>query len=193
MPSAAALADHPDLPEKFAVVIACKPLCAWTAPLTKSEFDAYIADSYFQMNERIRALVKVPEGHAWRGNDPDALRWWLGDPMKSTEGGLSFNIGRAVRDETDDSQFMVEVRYFWQGRTLQSEDGSLQTYSEKQHRVTLWCQQGRPFFMQHKSLLPSSAGFFYNDTIEGLATEVAAVINSALAAAVARDASQMAA
>lgn len=187
MPSAEALADHPDLPEKFASVIASKPHSAWTTPLTKSEFDAYISASYAEMNERIRALVKVPEGHAWRENASDALRWWLGDPLKSSEGGLSFNIGRSVIDEKDDSQMMVEVRYFWQGRTLQNEDGTLQTYSEKQHRVALWCEQGRPFYLQHKSLLPSSSRFFYNDTIEGLATEVAAAINAALAGAVVKD------
>lgn len=179
MPSGAALADYPDLAEQYAEVIASKPPSGWTEAITMADFHAYIRASYQGMSDRIRSLVIVPDGHAWQDNPSDALRWFSGDPILSTESGTSFFLNRRPYDEKDEKQFMVEVRYFWQGRNVVDQN-EVSFYGHEKHRVTLWCQQGRPFWGQHRSLLEDSAAFFYHDTIESLPGAVADTINRAL-------------
>lgn len=192
MPSAAALVDYPDLANQYANVVASQPLSPWTDALSKADFHAYIKASYQEISERIRGLVIVPDGHAWQDNPSDALRWFSGDPVLSTESGTSFFINRRPHDEKDEMQFMVEVRYFWQGRNVVDQN-EVSFYGHEKHRVTLWCQQGRPFWNEHRSLLANSAAFFYYDTIESLTGAVAQTINAAITAVTTDEPEQFAA
>ena len=181
MPSAAALADYPDLAKQYAEVIATQPLSAWTDALSMADFHAYIRASYQEISNRIRNLVIVPDGHAWQDNPSDALRWFQDGAVLSTESGTSFFINRTPYDEKDEKQFMVEVRYFWQGRNV-VDGNEVSFYGHEKHRVTLWCEQGLPFFGTHRSLLANLTPFFYHDTIESLAIAVAQTIEQAITA-----------
>jgi hypothetical protein len=110
------------------------------------------------------------------------MRWNINDPLRSTLYGSSFFIGLAPADEHDEHQFAIEVRYFWQRRTLQR-NGRTESFGDDQHRVILWVDQGRPFAGMTKSLLDQSASFFYADDTKTLATQVAAAIGTALSKA----------
>jgi hypothetical protein len=96
-----------------------------------------------------------------------------------TGNGASFFIGRALADEHDEHQFAIEVRYFWQRRTLQRNDRT-EAFGDGQHRVAFWVSQGRPFAGMGKSLQDQSASFFYADDIRALAGQVAAALGQAL-------------
>lgn len=130
------------------------------------------------MDASLRDLVVCPADNSWK-QVGKPLRWNDGDPLRSTLDGASFFIGPALANEHDKHQFGIEVRYFWQRRTLQRNDRT-EAFGDDQHRVTLWVSQGRPFAGMGKSLLDQSEPVFYADDIRTLATQVAAVIKTAL-------------
>ena len=182
MPSIAVLAEYPQVAARFHDVLAMVGGQQATDPrdvaLNHQQFNAYIEECFSEMDASLRDLVVCPAGHAWkRVGRP--LRWNGGDPLRSTLNGASFFIGRALADEHDEHQFAIEVRYFWQRRTLQRNDRT-EAFGDGQHRVALWVSQGRPFAGMGKSLQDQSASFFYADDIKALAGQVAAALGQAL-------------
>jgi len=186
MPSAAVLADYPQaaarFPDVFAMVGSQQDADPRNVPLDHQQFNAYIEQCFSEMDASLRDLVVCPAGHAWKQAER-ALRWNAGDPLRSTLNGASFFIGRTLANEQDVHQFGIEVRYFWQRRTLQR-NGKTEVFGDDQHRVKLWIEQGKPFADMSKSLLDQSASFLYADDIHALATQVAAVIRTALSRSV---------
>jgi hypothetical protein len=182
MPTAEVLAEYPHVADRYAdvlpVVRGDKEVDPRDVPLNHQQFDAYIEKSFSQMDGHLRTLVVLPAGHAWI-RLKNEMRWNINDPLRSTLYGASFFIGLAPADEHDEQQFTIEVRYFWQRRTLQR-NGRIESFGDDQHRVTLWVDQGRPFAGMTKSLLDQSASFFYADDAKTLATQVAAAIGTAL-------------
>lgn len=182
MPSDAVLAEYPQVAARFPDVLAkvgsLPAADPRNAPLDHQQFNAYIEQCYSEMDALLRDLVACPAGHAWK-HAGRALRWNAGDPLRSTLNGASFFIGRTLANEHDEHQFGIEVRYFWQRRTLHS-NGRTEAFGDDQHRVTLWVSQGRPFAGMSKSLLDQPASFFSADDIRALASQVAAAIRTAL-------------
>jgi hypothetical protein len=186
MPSAAVLADHPQVAARFPGVFAMfgsqQAADPRNVPLDHQQFNAYIEQCFSEMDASLRDLVVCPAGHAWK-QAGRPLRWNDGDPLRSTLNGASFFIAPALANEHDEHQFGIEVRYFWQRRTLQRND-STEAFGDDHHGVTLWVSQGRPFARMSKCLLDQSASFFYADEILALATQVAAAISTALSQSV---------
>lgn len=181
LPSAAVLAEYPQVAARFPDVLtmpdsqhAANPR---DVPLDHQQFNAYIEQCFSEMDAALRDLVVCPAGHAWK-QVGRPLRWNDGDPLRSTLNGASFFIGLELANDNDEHQFGIEVRYFWQRRTLQG-NGRTEAFGDDQHRVTLWVTQGRPFAGMSKSMLDQSASFFYADDIHNLATLVAAAIGTA--------------
>ena len=186
MPSAAVLAEYPQVsarfPDVFAMVGSQQAADPRNVPLDYQQFNAYIEQCFSEMDASLRDLVVCPAGHAWK-QARRTLRWNDGDPLRSTLNGVSFFIAPALANEHDEHQFGIEVRYFWQRRTLQRNDKT-EAFGDDQHRVTLWVSQGRPFAGMSNSLLDQSASFFYADDIHALATQVSAAIRTALSRSV---------
>ncbi|RZI60563.1 MAG: hypothetical protein EOP14_00690 [Pseudomonas sp.] len=186
MPSAVVLAEYPQVTARFpgmlAKVSSQQAADPRNVPLDHQQFNAYIEQCFSEMDASLRDLVVCPAGHAWKQAER-ALRWNAGDPLRSTLNGASFFIGRTLANEQDVHQFGIEVRYFWQRRTLQR-NGRTEAFGDDQHRVTLWVSQGRPFAGMSKSLLDQSASFFYADDVPALAIQVAAAIRTALSRSV---------
>jgi hypothetical protein len=185
MPSAEVLAEYPHVADRYADVLPVvrrdQKVDPRDVPLNHQQFSAYIEKSFSQMDGLLRTLVVLPAGHAWI-RLKNELRWNINDLLRSTLYGSSFFIGLAPADEHDEHQSAIEVRYFWQRRTLQRK-GRTESFGDDQHRVTLWVDQGRPFAGMTKSLLDQSASFFYADDAKTLATQVAAAIGTALSKA----------
>ena len=182
MPSIAVLAEYPQVAARFPDVLAMvggqQATDPRDVPLNHQQFNACIEQCVSEMDASLRDLVVCPAGHAWN-QVGRPLRWNDGDPHRSTLNGASFFIGRALADEHDEHQFAIEVRYFWQRRTLQRNDRT-EAFGDGQHRVALWVSQGRPFAGMGKSLQDQSAPFFYADDIRALASQVAAALGQAL-------------
>ncbi len=185
MPSVAVLAEYPHVAARFpdvrAMVDGRQAADLRDVPLDHQQFNAYIEQCFSEMDASLRELVACPAGHAWKRLGKPLL-WNDGDPLHSTLNGASFFIGRAVVDEHDEHQFAIEIRYFWQRRTLQR-NGRTESFGHDQHRATLWVDQGRPFAGMTKSLLEQSASFFHADDTKTLATQVAATIGTVLSTA----------
>lgn len=181
MPSAAVLAAYPHLAARFpdvpAIVSNQQNPDPRDVPLSVQQFNAYIEKSVSEMDRHLRDFITLPAGHAWRRAGRE-LRWNSNDPLRSTLHGASFFIGLALADDDDAHQFGIEVRYFWQRRTLQG-NGKGEVFGDDQHRVILWIEQGRPFAGMTRSLLAQSASCFYADDIKVLVNDVAKVINAA--------------
>jgi hypothetical protein len=186
MPSVAVLAEYPHMAARFPDVLAMvgsqQAADPRIVPLDHQQFNAHIEQCFSEMDASLRDLVVCPAGHAWK-QVGRPLRWNDGDPLRSTLNGASFFISPASANEHDEHQVGIEVRYFWQRRTLQRNDRT-EAFGDDQHRVTLWVSQGRPFAGMSKSLLDQSASFFYADDIHALATQVAAAIGTALSRSV---------
>lgn len=103
-----------------------------------------------------------------------------GDAIESTVSGASFFIKRAQGDEHDERQFSVEIRYFWQQRTLQKQRGTEMVGSNDQHKVILWVRKGKLLAGQYQSLLEKDAAYLYADTIDHLVDQVACAVSRAL-------------
>jgi hypothetical protein len=185
MPTPEVLAEYPQIAARFPGVVAngsSKTADPKEIPLSHEQFNAYIEKSFFAMDDCLRQRIAIPSGHAWlRIGQP--LRWNMNDPLRSSLSGASLFIGLVPANAQDEHQFSVEIRYFWQRRTLQR-PGKAEVFGEDRHRAIVWVEQGRPFAGMQKSLLAQSASFFYADTIAALADEVAAAVNVALANAV---------
>ena len=182
MPSAEVLAEYPDVVKRFPDVVKLDPsgqaVDLSGVLLTHQQFNAYIEQCSQAMGSHLRNHLTLPAGHDWRPFGYD-LRWNGNDPLRSTLHGLSFVIGPVLANSQDECQLAIEVRYFWQRRTLQ-EDGKTESFGGDRHRVALWVSQGRPFAGVTKNLLPQPALFFYADEVEVLAIEVAAAVENAL-------------
>lgn len=182
MPSAEVLAEYPDVLKRFPDVdkmVRCyQEVDPREVLLTHQQFNAYIEQCSEAMDKHLRNHMTLPAGHDWKRRDYD-LRWNGNDPLRSTLHGLSFVIGPALANNHDERQLAIEIRYFWQRRTLH-EDGRTESFGGDRHRVALWVSQGRPFTGMTKNLLAQPALFFYADEVDVLAIEVAAAIGNAL-------------
>ncbi|MBK4738739.1 hypothetical protein [Noviherbaspirillum pedocola] len=148
-------------------------------PMSRDQVDAYVRACHAEMTRRLRSYVPVPAGHVWNIAH-DALAWFLGDAIQSTVSGTPFFINRAQGDEHDDKQFSIEVRYFWQQRTLKKNGKTEMVGSNDRHKVILWVRKGKLFAGQNHSLLECDAAFLYADSVADIATQVAVAIARAL-------------
>lgn len=186
MPSAAVLAEYPHVAARFPEVLAMassqQVADPRDEPLSHQQFNAYIEACFTEMEGHLRSRVGLPARHDWKPTGRE-LRWNGDDPLRSSLHGASFFIALSPSDASDARQLAIEVRYFWQRRTLQR-NGKTEAFGDDQHRVMLWVEQGRPFAGMTKSLLEKSALFFYADDIPTLAPQVATAIGEALPNAV---------
>lgn len=186
MPSTAVLAEYPHVAARFPDVLALasshQAADPRDEPLSHPQFNAYIEACFAEMEGHLRSRVGLPARHDWKPTGRE-LRWNGDDPLRSSLHGASFFIALSPSDASDAHQIAIEVRYFWQRRTLQR-NGETEAFGDDQHRVMLSVEQGRPFAGMTKSLLEKSALFFYADDIPTLATQVATAIGEALPSAV---------
>ena len=117
--------------------------------------------------------LSAPAGYQWR-ESPGALSWFAGDVLASTRFGASIFLSRVPFDADDPDQVHIEVRLFWN-----HSPGEAQRVGA--HRAILWCERGRRFAGQNRSLLGRPALFLRAATIEALCDALESPIREAVA------------
>ena len=159
---------------------------------TRQELGKLIVQRVKACDEKLKAGIAIPEGHAWADSD-DRLTWWGGCPVKSSHAGVSLFTYRipvpgASSDDicADKTTILAEIRLFMP-EVRYREGNTVHTYrkhSGEPFSAHLWVKTGPHWAFQSTSHLVDNERFVYADTLEVLCTEIVGRVNTALNRAV---------
>jgi hypothetical protein len=155
-------------------------------PLALAKAQQLIRADFLRFAEICMGQVSLPKKYGFAHhpgwNLEHELTWNMGCAVRSSEGGLSIHGGLLTSDDKDASQIKLEIRYFHPSIVIAN--GKKGTFTSRayndEYAVTLWADQGRPFYGMHRSLL-GEARYLKAPTIEVLGTAVVTRLRSALA------------
>lgn len=157
-------------------------------PMALPEAQQLIRADFLRFAEICMGQVSLPSTYGFAHHPAwdlqHQLKWYMGCAVRSSEGGLSIHGGLLTPDDKDASQIQMEIRYFHPSIVIAH--GKNESFTSRGHNdhysVTLWANQGRPFYGMHRSLLGKDR-YLKAPTVEGLGVAVIARLQSALSPA----------
>ncbi|WP_321935395.1 hypothetical protein [Paraburkholderia sp. J8-2] len=174
--------DRPNLP----AAKACTPLR--DLPHAKDVAERLVAE-LTRAETLLRQAIAPPVGHEWWSQGKDRFNWYLGDPIRSTEGGFSLHIrkapqpGQTDKERTSDpTQISVELRLF--APACEYRDGRKRMHArhhgDDRFEAMVSVNSGPQWAFQYTRHLVEREPFVYAGTVEELCTVAAARVNAGL-------------